>query len=99
MSGRRPGDISGVFLQRGPMRIAVIIPFRGDAKLLDWTLEGYQRQVLASGNSMEVRVGIDGGEAPGMSGRGIVVQTFPRMGAAAVRNALIQATSPETEVL
>jgi hypothetical protein len=81
------------------MRIAVIIPFGGDAELLEWTLEGYQRQVLAPGNSMEVRVGVDGGEAPVTHGSGVVIQAMPRMGAAAVRNALVKAASPEAEVL
>jgi hypothetical protein len=81
------------------MRVAVIIPFRGDAKLLEWTLEGYQRQILAPGNTMEVRVGIDGGETPAISGPDAIFQALPRMGAAAVRNALVHATSPETDLL
>ena len=81
------------------MRIAVSIPFRGDPGLLEWTLEGYQRQVLSAGDALEVRVGVDGGEVPAIDGHGAVCRAFPRLGAAAVRNALVKETSPDTELL
>jgi hypothetical protein len=81
------------------MRIAVIIPFRGDVKLLEWTLEGYQRQVLAPGNSLDILVGVDGGDAPALAAKGVVFQSLPRMGAASVRNALVKAAPPDTDLL
>lgn len=81
------------------MRIAVIIPFRGDPTLLAWTLEGYANQQLAAGDTLDVRVGVDGGGAPAIAGRGAMCRIFPRSGAAAVRNALIKDTSPDTELL
>jgi len=81
------------------MRIAVIIPFRGDPALLSWTLEGYALQQLAPGDTLEVYVGVDGDNMPAIEGRGAVCRNFPRLGAAAVRNALVQETSPDTELL
>jgi hypothetical protein len=79
------------------MRVAVIISFRGDQRLLAWTLEGYAGQRLAPGHSLEVRVGWDGGTPGGgadmeMEGTGAVrmyQRTFDQMGAAGVRNALV----------
>ncbi len=92
------------------MHIAVLIPFRdrGDEKLLGWTLEGYARQELSPGTTLEVRVGIDGGDKSGTlavqeldspGAATMIVQIYPRIGAAAVRNALAQDCSGKTELL
>jgi len=45
------------------MHITVIIPFRhrGDAGLLNWTLEGFANQQLAPAHTYNILVGIDGG--------------------------------------
>jgi hypothetical protein len=89
------------------MHTAVILPYRphADHGIIRWTLEGYAQQALAAGDSLEVYVGIDGA-APGMevlvpppSPYLIEVQTFPYMGAAAVRNALVRALPGTTDLL
>jgi hypothetical protein len=46
------------------MRIAVIIPFRGDPATLAWVLEGFAQQELGDGMTAEVRVHGDGVEVP-----------------------------------
>ena len=85
------------------MRIAVLIPFRprGDKALLQWTLGGYRRQMLAQGDSLEVLVGIDGDpeEAPPASDGLVKYHVFPRMGAAGIRNALVAASAGDTDLL
>jgi hypothetical protein len=81
------------------MKIAVIIPFRGDPKLLEWTLEGYRQQELGAEHQLDIRVGVDGGEAVSVGGTGISCKGYPRMGAAALRNALVKETAADTEVL
>jgi len=85
------------------MRIAVLIPFRprGDKALLQWTLDGYRKQVLAAGDSLEVLVGIDGSpeEPPPPSDDFVKYHVYPRMGAGAVRNALVNASGRDTELL
>jgi hypothetical protein len=85
------------------MRIAVLIPFRprGDKSLLQWTLEGYRRQALDPGHTLEVHVGIDGEpeEPPPAADAQVHYHVFPRMGAAGIRNALAAATANDTELL
>jgi hypothetical protein len=92
------------------MHSSVIIPFRysGDFSLLNWTLEGYARQALAPGHCLEVWVGIDGGDADSAEPRlkrGVRDEIrfhwrrFPRVGAAEVRNRLVQECDPATELL
>jgi len=88
------------------MRIAVIIPFRQEPELLQWTLEGYARQTLAAEHALEVHVGVDGGlEKPVAlnfnlpQNPPIHIHNLPRMGAAGVRNVLVEKTRAETEVI
>ncbi len=85
------------------MHSAVLIPFRprGDKALLQWTLDGYRRQTLAAGHTLEVQVGIDGNpeEPPPAADELVKYHVFPRMGAAAIRNALAAASSAKTELL
>jgi hypothetical protein len=80
------------------MHIAVIIPYCPQAthETLRWTLEGFAQQELASGQSLEILVGLDGGTEPlalpnlPASPHAPVVHGLPRIGAAAVRNELVQ---------
>jgi len=91
------------------MRIAVIIPYhpKADRGVLAWTLEGYGRQVLSS-HTLAVYLGVDGAEScqlerlkgPTLASRHPVSwHAYPRMGAAAVRNALVTQVHPDTELL
>jgi hypothetical protein len=89
------------------LNIAVIIPFRGDRTLLDWTLDGYAKQNLG-GHRLEVFVGEDGGTpggqpaAPEITSRGgipVSVQPLPRVGAAAARNLLVRGVPEDTELI
>ncbi len=80
------------------MKVAVIIPFRGDPALLVWTLEGYAQQSLGDGVQLEVRVGGDGCVLPPLPLNGnihFIGQQFERMGAAAVRNQLLMSELPD----
>lgn len=75
------------------MKVAVLIPSHHQVSesLLAWTLDGYARQELAGGHSLEVIVGIDGGLEAGVRPRPWTAAReyiYPRMGAAAVRNRL-----------
>jgi len=89
------------------LRIAVIIPYRhrGDDGLLPWILEGYASQRLAPGNAFDVHIGIDGAEPESLtqirppSGLSVGIHRYPRIGAAAVRNALVREASGDTEIL
>jgi hypothetical protein len=88
------------------MRIAVIIPFRQHASLLQWTLAGYAQQRLAPQHALEIHVGVDGGlEQPVPltldlpDSPPIRIHNLPRSGAAAVRNMLVQQTSPDSELI
>ena len=77
------------------VRVAVVIPFRGDAGLLRWTLEGYARQRLPEGVELDVLVGGDGCavQIGGVKGAGrvrILTRELARMGAAGVRNELVK---------
>ncbi|HVX85081.1 MAG TPA: hypothetical protein VH253_09715, partial [Phycisphaerae bacterium] len=67
---------------------------------LPWVLEGYGGQRLEAGDEMEVLVGLDGGEV-GVSkemGEGVRVMGFSRMGAAGVRNRLVERATGELVV-
>ncbi len=86
------------------MQVAVLIPFRGDRGLLEWTLEGYRAQLLPAGSSLQVIVGEDGGEgavSKDASQGGVPVKhlIFPRLGAAAVRNRLVEQVSGGIELI
>jgi hypothetical protein len=83
------------------MRVSVVIASRWAGRpdpTLGWVLEGFEEQDLPPGDEMEILVGLDGAEAdaplPGAFPR-TRVQAFPRSGAAAVRNRLIEAASGE----
>ncbi len=86
-----------------PTRVAVIIPFRGDPALLQWTLEGYAQQILPPDITLEVLIGADGCPTPHPPHISpplrLTTSQFPRMGAAAVRNALVAQTDAEILIL
>src|SRR5258708_2040901 len=80
------------------MRVAVIIPFRGSGGILAWALDGYAQQELATDIALEVRVGLDGGDAPTAAIEGVKsvggrvlfgFHSFERCGAAEIRNRLV----------
>ena len=77
------------------MRIAVIIPFRGNTEVLRWTLEGYAEQRLGADCQLEVHVGLDGEDAVAPAIANVKVWRFPRMGAAGVRNELVRQVSAD----
>jgi hypothetical protein len=77
------------------MKIAVIIPFRGDGELLRWTLEGYGEQRLGARQELDVHVGVDGDDVAVPSTCGAKIWKFPRMGAAAVRNEVARRIAAE----
>ncbi len=89
------------------MNVAVLIPFRGNRRLLEWTLEGYQAQRLSAGNHLCILVGEDGGErgdgaaAPPSEKTHFPIRrhVFDRMGAAAVRNRLVERVPAGTELI
>ena len=89
------------------MHAALVIPVgpRVDAALLAWTIQGYSRQILRAHNSLEVLIGIDGdaegSSIPDLAGFpfGVSIKRFPRMAAAAVRNALVKDVSLQTDLL
>ncbi len=85
------------------MHTSVIIPSRPNEPHLAWVLDGYARQRLAPGHTMEVWIGIDGGTLPSgvLSPENLAVhaQGLPAMGAAAVRNALVGLTDGDTDLL
>jgi hypothetical protein len=76
------------------VRIAVIIPFRGDAGTLLWALEGFALQRMPAGWELEVRVCGDGVELPAlpegtsrMSFFGVVSE---RVGISEAKNVLLR---------
>lgn len=77
------------------MDVAVVIPFRGDAAVLRWTLEGFARQKLPGDVKLHVRVCGDGAElppmpqvmGPGIRFTGMLAQ---HVGAAEAKNLLLQ---------
>jgi hypothetical protein len=86
------------------MNIAVLIPSHHQVSeaLLTWTLDGYARQELGGGHTLEVAVGIDGGLDAGMRPRvwrGAKEYLYPRMGAAAVRNQLAAQVGARADLL
>jgi GT2 family glycosyltransferase len=76
------------------MDVAVVIPFRGDAGVLRWTLEGFAQQELARDVRVEVRVCGDGVELPELpeGGRGVRFSgiTTERVGVAEAKNLLLR---------
>jgi len=88
------------------MHTTVIIPFhhQDDLTTLQWTLEGFGRQMLKSGHSLEVLVGVDGGlgtfiKPLALPSEQFKVIQFPRIGSAAVRNALVKQARAHTDLL
>jgi hypothetical protein len=92
------------------MQSAVIIPYRftGDSSVLDWTLDGYARQVLTPGHRVEIWVGMDGGDAVSFQPKHLRAaqgdiefhwKNYPRIGAAEVRNRLVQECGEGPELL
>jgi len=87
------------------MHSSVIIPFRStdNVDTLNWALDGFARQELASNHTMEVFVGIDGGNIElrlqGLQPDRFKFVVFPPTGAAGVRNALAKMTSTRTNRL
>ncbi len=87
------------------MHTTVILPYlppAGDDPLT-WVLDGYARQELAPGHTMDVRVGLDGGDpaslAPFRDRAGVLCFAFPRAGAGGTRNALVATTTDATDLL
>jgi GT2 family glycosyltransferase len=78
----------------GMVEVSIIIPFRGDAATLLWTLEGFSRQRLPADVSLIVRVGGDGCAPPEFVSSNprirFDLRTLPRSGAARVRNLLLE---------
>jgi hypothetical protein len=76
------------------MEVAVVIPFRGDAGVLRWTLEGFAGQQLPSGVRVEVRLCGDGNPLPALPADTDVVQfsgiTTERVGVAEAKNLLLR---------
>ena len=79
------------------MHIAVIIPFRGDPAILQWTLAGFQDQQLLPGATLDVRICGDGVPVPPLpastsdDGRiRFTAITSPRVGVAQAKNLLLQ---------
>lgn len=76
------------------MLISVLIPFRGNADLLAWSLDGYARQNLGEPVRAEVLVAADGCPLPPLPADTPAIafsgEVLPRMGAAAARNRLIE---------
>lgn len=77
------------------MKAVVAIPFRGDARILQWTLDGFARQVLPAGVTAEVRVGGDGcavppAPAPDSPNLRITTTELPRVGNSHAKNLLLQ---------
>ncbi len=82
-------------------QVCVVIPFRGDPSTLHWVLDGFARQDLPDGISLQVRVGCDGGPAPAdRAPEKIRFHTFscPSSGAAAVRNRLLDGVTAEVVI-
>ncbi|HUO06706.1 MAG TPA: glycosyltransferase family 2 protein [Phycisphaerae bacterium] len=77
------------------MRIAVIIPFRGDSAVLAWALEGFAAQRLDDGTQLEVRLCGDGVVVPSLtrvSNPRITFQSVssPRVGISEAKNLLLR---------
>jgi hypothetical protein len=92
------------------MQIAVIIPCHPQTPhdTFVWTLEGFSQQVLDAGLTLEVLVGMDGGDGRDStvvlpeippSQHLLSVHSLPCMGAAAVRNALVRRCHTRPELL
>ncbi|HUB24852.1 MAG TPA: glycosyltransferase family A protein, partial [Tepidisphaeraceae bacterium] len=73
--------------------VSVIIPFRGDAATLNWTLDGFARQQLPADLLVDVRVGGDGCTPPappaGNSCVRFIVRSLDRCGVAGAKNLLL----------
>jgi hypothetical protein len=78
--------------------VCVIIPFRGDAQTLLWTLEGFAQQRLPGDISLDVRVGGDGCSLPSFIQRTenpdarihFSLLSLPRSGVAGTKNLLLK---------
>jgi hypothetical protein len=84
----------------------VIMPFlhENDLHVLQWTLEGFAQQQLEPSHSLDVLIGVDGGDGielrlPPMPDDRFKVLSFSRIGSAAVRNALVGKTDARTDLL
>ena len=77
------------------MKIAVIIPFRGDASTLAWALEGFAVQNLRDDMELEVRLCADGVSLPTLPVPRLPRISFhaissPRVGASEAKNLLLK---------
>jgi hypothetical protein len=89
------------------MRTCVIIPYRpqADHSALAWTLEGFKKQQLSAGHTLDVHVGLDGPTSRtdlphvGASPWPVTFHEFPWMGAAAVRQALVKEVGSASDLL
>jgi len=83
------------------LRACVVIPFRGDAGILRWTLDGFAAQRLPHNLSLEIRVGGDDCTPPPYSASSerirFTLQSFPRSGVAGVKNLLLK--NPQSDIL
>jgi hypothetical protein len=76
------------------MDVAVVIPFRGDPAVLQWTLEGFARQQLPAGMNLEVRLCGDGNALPPLppdaNGVRFSGMSTERVGVAEAKNLLLR---------
>jgi hypothetical protein len=76
------------------MDVAVVIPFRGDAGVLQWTLEGFAQQELPAEVRVDVRLCGDGNPLPPLppGGNGVRFSgmTTERVGVAEAKNLLLR---------
>lgn len=77
------------------MKIAVIIPFRGDAGTLSWALEGFCNQILGDDMELEVRLCGDGVTLPALPASRLPRIAFhsissPRVGISEAKNILLR---------
>jgi hypothetical protein len=86
------------------VQVCVVIPFRGDAHTLSWVLDGFAAQQLPPNVRVEVRVGGDDcapPAPPAASSDGQIcftTKSFPRSGAAVVRNHLLEGVASDVVI-
>jgi hypothetical protein len=78
------------------IQVSVIIPFRGNADVLLWTLDGFAQQVLSDDISLEIVVGGDGCSPPPFTPSiehpriRFTFDSLPRSGVAGTKNRLLE---------
>lgn len=77
------------------MHVSAIIPFRGEVNILNWVLEGFARQQLPAGMTLDVRVGGDGCPVPEppppvAPGVRFTMRQLPHLGISEAKNLLLR---------